>query len=517
MVDSPAPQQPQQDGSGAIGDSQETRRAGPTLDERQVKRQVGRGLAWVGGASSAIGVLDLVVGFLLTIFWLSPAEFGVAILATWLFPVFDLFTDAGLSSAIIQGEATKDETLTSLFVMNLFLSALAAALILLGAGVLTGHPTAAAILRIYSAKLVFHNSYFIPQALLKRELRFKELSLVRVGANIANSLGKVVFAATGFGAWCFLFGHLAHTLVTAIGIQYFRPWRPRFPLRLRESAPYVKFGLKTAAREILFHFYTNVDYRVVYAFFGEAATGVYRFAYERVLDSVRTISLVVTDVAFPTFARLASRRQALIEQFIGFTRANLAVIVPIMAFLAIEGDDFIRLIWPDERWLGAVPAMRIFCLVGVLRALSFVVPPLFDGLGKPTVPLLYTAFAATLLPCSYLLGAWLLGPHFGHLSVAIAWTIGYPIAFLLLFWLALSILELPVWRYLRRVLGIPLCVAAASVPALAVRVLLDGRHPGLRLAAVTVTLAAALLPLLARFEGITRRSIADAVRGGPGN
>src|SRR5204863_6346978 len=128
-----------------------------------------------------------------------------------------------------------------------------------------------------------------------------------------------------------LFGHMA---VTAVGTQLAHPWRPRLMFRWRECAAMVRFGWKTAVREILFHCYVNADYRVVYGFFGAAATGIYRFAYERVLDPVRTVALVVTDVAFPTFSRLAHQRDAVVEQFVRFTRMNLLAIGPLMVLIA---------------------------------------------------------------------------------------------------------------------------------------------------------------------------------------
>ena len=47
------------------------------------------------------------------------------------------------------------------------------------------------------------------------------------------------------------------------------------------------FGLKSSGSQILFYFYTNVDYPIVGAFFGPTALGIYRAAYEIVLEPVR--------------------------------------------------------------------------------------------------------------------------------------------------------------------------------------------------------------------------------------
>jgi PST family polysaccharide transporter len=483
------------------------------MDENGVKRQVGRSLAWVGGATMAISVLDVLASILLTVFWLSASDLGIAAIALWLFPVITAFAEAGLSASIVQRDTASEEAVSSLFWLNIALSVLAGGVVLVSADLLAGEATAANMLRAFSIKVLLDNTYFVPAALMRRELRFRELSIIRVVANVVLVGGKVGFAAAGFGPWCFLFGLYGHMIVNAIGTQLVYPWRPRFLFRWRECAAMVRFGWKTALREILFHLYVNADYRVVYAFFGAAATGVYRFAYERILDPVRSVSLVVTDVAFPTFSRLATRHAAVVEQFLRFTRANLLAVAPAMALVALGAEDLVRLVWPDLQWRGSVTPMQILCLVGVLRSLSFVLPALFDGLGRPIVPLLYTLLAAVVLPGSYVLCAWLLGPRFGMVSVAIAWAIGYPVAFAVLLGLALRELRLPFGQYLRAIVGVPACIAGASVVAYGARVLAAPLPPGGRLAVVTVVFAAILLPLLARVEGITPRAVLQSVRG----
>jgi O-antigen/teichoic acid export membrane protein len=82
-------------------------------------------------------------------------------------------------------------------------------------------------------------------------------------------------------------------------------------LRRRGAWDYASFGAKTAGSQILFYFYTNIDYPIVGYYFGDAALGIYRLAYEVVLEPVRVISAVVVDIAFPTFSKLRHSRDKL--------------------------------------------------------------------------------------------------------------------------------------------------------------------------------------------------------------
>ncbi len=477
--------------------------------------RVTRGLAWIGLATAVVGVLDVVALVLLLSLWLSPEQYGIAVLATSLFPLLDVVTDLGLSGAVIQRSDHSQEQLSTLFWVNLGLSSVFVLVLLVASpalGRFYGHPVVGAMLSAYALKLVLQNAYLIPQALLKRELRFKEASIIRLVANLSEFTCKIAFAAAGAGIWCFVAGRIVYVLAIGIGTQVCRPWWPSWVVRPRATWDLIQFGLKMSASQFLFNFYTNVDYPIVNYYFGPAATGLYRYAYELVLEVVRLASLMTSDIAFPTFARVRTYPAQMIAQLIWFSRLNLVIVLPWLALVTLLAEDLISLCW-GAQWRPAATAARILCLVGLLRALSFVLPPMLDGAGKPHVTLVYNVVAAVVLPLLFIVGAVVLGPHLGYVSVAVAWAVGYPVAFGVLAWLAVDIVGLSIGTYLRRLVGVPACVGAAMVIAAAARAVMAGTGPGWRVAGVATVFLAALGPLLSYTQGMGPRTIWAAVRG----
>jgi O-antigen/teichoic acid export membrane protein len=250
-----------------------------------------------------------------------------------------------------------------------------------------------------------------------------------------------------------------------VGAQLRHPWRPKLVLQVRDAKEYVTFGLKASGSQVLFYFYTNVDYPIVGAFFGEQALGLYRLAYEVVLEPVRIISAVVVDIAFPVFAKLRHEPERLIGQFISFTRLNLIAVMSYSAVVLIAAEDVLAVVFPD--YAGAASAIRILCIVAVLRSISFVVPPLLDGMGRPERTFMYTLTAAIALPLAFVIGAAVLGPRLGFLSVAVAWAVGYPVAFAVLVFMALATLRWTFTAYFRSVMGVGACTLVAAVIAFA--------------------------------------------------
>ncbi len=486
-----------------------------STNTNNIDKRVHRGLAWVGLASSMVGLLDILATVLIVAFWVPKEDIGVAVLAYSIFPVLDLATDMGLASAVIQRDDHTQSKISTIFWLNVSMSVLMFGVLALGVGPILswihGHSILTGLFTVYGAKLIWQNVYFLPYALMKKEFRFKELSVIRIIANFAEFAGKIGFAASGFGIWCFVAGPLCRVLVTGIGVQLRHPWRPSFVFNFREGWGWATFGLKTSAHKILFRLYSMIDKQIVSYYFGDAALGVYAIAFQVVLEPALVISEITVNVAFPTFAKLKHDSEKLYEQLISFCKMNLVVMLLFVGFIFVAAEEILAIfsIQKGNDYSSGVPIIRLLCGVAILRALSFVIPPLLDGVGRPTLNLIYTAVAAIVLSILFVISAVVLGPEMGFVSVALAWLLGYPIAFVVLVLMAFSILERPARQLFFRLSGIAACgIVATACTGVAKWATLELELPvPARLAAMGIVMLLSFSFLLDRFQGINIRSI----------
>jgi O-antigen/teichoic acid export membrane protein len=466
-------------------------------------------------ASTIVSILDFIAIVLILRFWLSRTEYGIAIMATWMFTILDYASDLGLSAAVVQRDDHTKDKLSTVFWANAMVSIVLVAVLAALHPVFrnfTGHLIVANMVLAYGAKLLWQNVYLIPQALMRKEMRYGELSIIRLIANLGEFSGKIGFAAAGFGPWCLVLGPMCRFLIVGIGIQVRRPWRPRMVCRFRDAADYLRFGFKASASQMLFYFYTNIDYAIVGKVFGPSALGTYRWAYEVVLEPVRIISDVVREVAFSAFARLRRDPEQFTAQFISFTRLNLFTVLTFLGIVVVAAEE-ILILTVDHDYLPAATAIRILAIVGVMRSVGFVVPPMLDGLGFPGRTLIYQACAAIVLPLLFVLSAILLGDRLGFTSVAVAWAVGYPIAFAILMAMGLYAVHLRLRDYLAKIIGIPLCVAAAVAAGVVTKLALAHVSVGLRFVVIIAAELIVLLPLLTYTQGMSPRVMWRATRG----
>ncbi|MCX5744663.1 MAG: oligosaccharide flippase family protein [Proteobacteria bacterium] len=489
-------------------------------DGKALATKVNRGVAWAAGAQAIIAVADLVSQMLVVALWIPLADYGIAFSAIAFYTMLDVAADLGVTSSLISRDDHTPERVSTVFWFNMIVSGgMFLLLLVLGPlyGYLQHHAVIGWLLIAYGGKLVFQNVYAIPYAMLRKELRFADIAKARTAAHLCESAARIVFAALGATIWCWTLAALTRAFVFGVIVQVRHPFIPKFVFRPKEVTPYLKFGLRSASSQVLYQLYTNLDYTVVMHYFGATANGIYALAYSIVLEPVKTIANVVIDVAFPTFARLRHDPPALVKQFLVFTRLNLIAVLPFVLIVALIIPEFLRAFYSSASHTQAqladcALAVRILCIVGVLRALGFLGPPLLDGLGKPELTLRYMVTAAILVPASFVVGALVFGDRLGFLSVAVAWAVGYPFAFTLLSYLVLTELRLRLVDYFRAAWGIIGCCVAGLGVGIGISLALPHASDVVRMLAIAGGAIGVTFGLLATWQNVTPRAIKAAMK-----
>jgi O-antigen/teichoic acid export membrane protein len=354
-------------------------------------------------------------------------------------------------------------------------------------------------------------------------MRYGEIAVARIIAHSCESVARIVFAALGFTIWCWTLAALVRAFVFGVIIQIRHPFVPKAVFRLREAAHYVRFGLRTTASNVLYYLYTSMDVPVILLFFDKTAAGIYTLADQIVLEPVKSIANIVTDVAYPAFAKSRNERPALHAELIKLTRFNLMTILPYVTVVLLVIPEIFHIFYSRGHWTPreldlAAAAARLLCVMGLFRALGYLGPPMLDGTGHPERTLRYMVVATFAVPASFVIGAAAFGPMFAapdarFLSVALAWAIGYPIAFAALAFLVVRTIELPLGRYVSACIPIIICAVVAIAVGFAVDLLLvPHASDPIRLAAIAGSALATIGLLLAFWQKVTPRSIAASLK-----
>lgn len=239
------------------------------------QESIDRGVAWVAIATAVVAVCDVVALVLVLRLWLTPAQFGAVSAVVTILPALSLLAELGLPAALIAGASPDDTRCSTAFWTITGASAGLYALLALAAPLLADAlraPELSELYRVAGLVLLVRPLYLVQRALLRRALRFRELAYVRVAANVVELAVKVTLAFSGFGVWCLAIAPVARELVYALGVPACARWWPRLRYARRAAADDLRFGLRASAGELLAQLYGNLDYQIVSAAFGTAAT-----------------------------------------------------------------------------------------------------------------------------------------------------------------------------------------------------------------------------------------------------
>ncbi|MGY1662354.1 oligosaccharide flippase family protein [Geodermatophilus sp. SYSU D00705] len=276
---------------------------------------------------------------------------------------------------------------------------------------LVGAPGAADLLRVAVLSLPFTALAGVQMAYLHRNLDFRRRLVPDAGSALVGAAVTVLAAAAGLGEWSLVAGLvttavLAPLLGLAVGI--------RVPLRW--SAPHARSTARWAAvtgpGAVLGLVLLNLDYVVISRALGEAATGVYSFAFRIAFVPYVMGAVVLGGVAFPLYARLMASggERAMSPAVLRFLHVLLATTGGAYTAVALLAD---RIVVINPRWAESAPVLRVLCLYGVLLGAVLMGHEALRASGRPGLYL-----RAQIVHVVVLLAAAIALVRFGILGVA---------------------------------------------------------------------------------------------------
>lgn len=420
------------------------------VEKTQIRRKAVRGAGFTilsGGTVLAIQIVATVVLARL----LTPKDFGVVAMVTTFSLLLANFGLNGFTEAIVQSESISHELASTLFWINLGCGIVLTAAFA-GAGSLLAwfyrDPLVRPVAEGISLTILVTSSSVIHLALLKRAMRFSQISINDIRARLISVALSIALGIAGWAYWSLVAGAVALTLSQAVGAWILCRWLPGPPRRVAGLGRTLRFALHTYGCFSVNYGARNTDNLLVGWRFSAQSLGFYKKAYDLFALSasqlVASISVVVVG-ALSRFNRDTTQY-----------RRHLLAATTIMAFigmgigldLTLTGKDVIRLLLGP----GWEPAGRIFTFFGPgigVMILYYTHSWIHLSIGRPE-----RWFRWTLVEFAVTVTLFLIALPHGPVGIAIAWTASFWILTVPALWFAgrpigLSVVPTlkAIWRY----------------------------------------------------------------------
>ncbi|MEP1122269.1 MAG: lipopolysaccharide biosynthesis protein [Ilumatobacter sp.] len=322
---------------------------------------------------------------------LVPEDFGTVAAALVVLGFVNVVLDLGLGAAIVQEQAEGyGGRVDTAFTTHLCLSTVATG------GLVVSSPWLAEalgiaddfeILQILALSVVLRSLGQIHEALMRRDLMFRQSTVVSFVQAIVRLAVSIALAVSGAGAWSLVGGVLASTSIATVAYWIVVPYRPRLRIQRIELASLMRFGAFVTLTKFLSAVVADADYIFIGRELGAVLLGFYVIAFRLPELLIENVLNVFSSVAFPVLSRARSMEKDQLRRVV----VQALTVVTLFGFtvgagLAIVSQDTVGLLFGSKWEASAVPMSILAVSVGI-GSIGYAVGDLYLAINKPEIAL----------------------------------------------------------------------------------------------------------------------------------
>ncbi len=391
-----------------------------------------RGDAARAGATQLAAQAVRVVVSVATGMWLArlltPTDFGVFAMVATLTGLVDTVRGFGLGPALVHTADWNAALAVRVSKLCLIGSAVLAALVLLAAVPLShfyNEPRVVAVTLVVSVGVFFAGIPAVWEARLVRLLRFGPIARAETLALLLSVAAALTLALQEFGYWALVAQYVVFLTTRAALLRLGSGWS-EYLSQHRQAAPanadaaskleslhsLVAYGRHYTLAQFITFAGRGVDRIVVGVSAGPAVLGLYENAHRWSTFAVGQVIDPLYHVMLATLNRARRHGTALGAAVARVFLPPMSVVLPALAYLALETDVVVRVLLGDQ-WDAAVPFLRVLCGAAAATSVLKLTRVVHLVTGSTSRQLRFAIARSGIL-----LGAAVLGMRWGAMGVA---------------------------------------------------------------------------------------------------
>lgn len=431
-----------------------------TSTSEELVRAGASGALWLGGAQ-VVGKAMVLLTTIVLARLLVPEQFGLVSLSLVLLVYAEAITDAGVAQALIYLPRTAASARAAL-ACSLATGAALTLVVQLAAPFIADffdQPTVEPLVRLLSLSLLASSLSAVPDALLRRSLKFNRITISTVVRSVVTGIVSILLALTGSGAWALAWGTVAGALVYVAMTWTLATDRPDLAIwrtRWSDVRGVMGYGVPVAGSSLLSKLVFDVDYLIIGRLLGVGALGYYTLAFRLPELLILNMLFVLSAVVFPIYSRVRGDLGRLQSGYLFSLRIYSLYGVCAGVGIAVTAPLVVPLFF-GQQWDDAITPLLGLALYGVCRSLSGGANEVYKALGRPWLSLVVSIGRLIVLVPALTIAAlnWgIVGVAWGQCVTSLLFSVVTQL-------LAARLLQMP-WRRLAGAIA-PSLVAGAAV------------------------------------------------------
>ena len=338
---------------------------------------------------------------------LIPTDFGTAALVSSIVVLIQVFSELGVSVAIVQRKSISAVTLDSALILSLATSICLSAALWFPSGVIAGFFTISeleSLLHIAAVSVIFRTLFSFYRSLLLRNLRYKAISAIEAGGIVIYGFSAIILAVNGFGAYSIVIGLLIDSVCSLLIAALFARYFPQGFGSFKEMCRLFKFGIWVLAGQFVGRACGQFDKLVIGKLIDAKTLGGYHLAKNLATILPNSIVKIPKQVMLPIFSRWQDDRERIEKNYWRMIRITSTAGLPVCVLIAVLAEPLILVLY-GPKWQGSISILRILAIFGALHCFGSGVMTVIYALGKPQLATVINLLRLMLLPVAILVGS----------------------------------------------------------------------------------------------------------------
>ncbi len=330
-----------------------------------IERKFGQGVAWMAAGNWVEQAINFAV-FVLLARILGAETFGLLAMAAAFVLLSEFLVRESFSDFLISYANPDDGHYNTTFWVLAGLGSLLSILLILGAGPIStfyGQSQVQGLIVVLSPTVLMIALTAVPVAILRRELRFRTLSLRAIAGVIVGGVVAISMALNGFGVWSLAGQRLAQVLTNVVMAWAAVTWRPSLSFSAKHFREVTRFGgavLGLRAAELAS---TQIPSVIIGVTLGPVTLGFFSIAWRLVEIGSFLIVTPLRMASQPAFAALHRSGNTASKLLVDISRLSGLVAFPAFAGLAVLAVPVLGLLFGPE-WKSAAPILSVLSVLG---------------------------------------------------------------------------------------------------------------------------------------------------------
>lgn len=333
-------------------------------NRKNTKFLVLSGLMWRFGERISAQLVTFVVSVVLARL-LEPSHYGAIAIINIFIAIANVFVGSGFGNSLIQKKNTDNLDYSSVFYFNILMSIAIYIILFLSAPLIANFynmPILSPTLRVLGIRLIVGGVNNVQHAYVSKNMMFKRFFWSTLFGTLLSGVVGIAFAYKGFGIWALVAQYMTNTTVDTIVLWFTVKWRPDFAFSFKRLKSLFSYGWKILVSSLLDTGYQKLRSLIIGKMYTSSDLALYEKGKSFPDLVVTNINASIQNVLFPAMSNVQDKR----DEVRAMTRRSIAissyVMLPMMIGLAIIAEPVIRFLL-TEKWVGAVPYLRIYCLI----------------------------------------------------------------------------------------------------------------------------------------------------------